>query len=699
MSASRRKSSKSSKASRPPSRPNAAAPAAVFEARDWPALAASVLAPLLLYALTLPRTVVLEDDGLFLMAGEYFGIAHPPGYPLYTLIIHLFMQLAAGASPAFFGHLSSAFLGALACGGVYACARLLQTSPVVAVTAAWLFAASEHFWAQAIIAEVYTLNALLFFAAYALILYGVRRPRQWRVWFAAAAVYGLSLANHWPLMVLSFPGLVVAAWPAWPTLRRRLAPLAAVAVAAAAVPYIWMVWRSLQQPAISFYGPIDSWGALVEYIGREDYAGVDVSPSAGWLDRLAYLGWFGNQIVWQLTLPGFVLALIGLQVLYQSRRFTEAGSSLLVFLGTSLVLVALLAFDFDPFNIAVFRPYSLVCYGLVALWLAIGFQYILERWPFVPLPAKAPWLKTTVAVLAGAAMTAASVHARWPVNDRSGSRFAERYADTVLSLVPKDAVLLVYGDTDTASLGYYRFVENRRPDIELINVQGILYGNRLYPPNLSRRKKEEKLRAFVSTIDRPVFLTTNAADREIFTNSAIRHYGFVQEVLRGGDPGTIQLQVNAAASRYFESLIDTHPKDAWEHYLRNLLLAHYGDYLGYALSSNDPDLAAQVEPMVALAETSFYSIVGMSEVLMQYGKTPAHQERLTGYLEKAENMRDQALTKNLRSRLLYLKGFLYAGQERREEAIALFRQSYRAYPHPENGSLDALKQWGVPVEP
>jgi len=62
-------------------------------------------------------------------------------------------------------------------------------------------------------------------------------------------------------------------------------------------------------------------------------------------------------------------------------------------------------------------------------------------------------------------------------------------------------------------------------------------------------------------------------------------------------------------------------------------------------------------------------------------------------------MRDQALTRNLRSRLLDLYGFLYAGQERREEAIALFRQSYRAYPHPENGSLDALKQWGVPVEP
>ena len=56
---------------------------------DAAALAAAVLGPLALYVATLPRTVVLEDDGLFLMAGVHLGIAHPPGYPLYTLIFGL----------------------------------------------------------------------------------------------------------------------------------------------------------------------------------------------------------------------------------------------------------------------------------------------------------------------------------------------------------------------------------------------------------------------------------------------------------------------------------------------------------------------------------------------------------------------------------------------------------------------------------
>ena len=102
---------------------------------DALALCAAVLGPLALYALTMPRAVVLEDDGLFLMAGAHLGVAHPPGYPLHTLIVHLFMQLPFGP-PALLGHLSSAVTGALACGALFACARLLGASVGLAM-AAW----------------------------------------------------------------------------------------------------------------------------------------------------------------------------------------------------------------------------------------------------------------------------------------------------------------------------------------------------------------------------------------------------------------------------------------------------------------------------------------------------------------------------------------------------------------------------------
>ena len=57
----------------------------------WIALAA-VFVSLAAYIPTLSSSVLLEDDGLFLAAGAHLGIAHPPGYPLYTLLLGLFFK-------------------------------------------------------------------------------------------------------------------------------------------------------------------------------------------------------------------------------------------------------------------------------------------------------------------------------------------------------------------------------------------------------------------------------------------------------------------------------------------------------------------------------------------------------------------------------------------------------------------------------
>ena len=74
-----------------------------------------------IYFATAPRLVALEDDGLFLMNLEYFGIPHPSGYPLFVLLGGTLYHLMPDfIEPAFRGHLVSGIFGALACAGVYA---------------------------------------------------------------------------------------------------------------------------------------------------------------------------------------------------------------------------------------------------------------------------------------------------------------------------------------------------------------------------------------------------------------------------------------------------------------------------------------------------------------------------------------------------------------------------------------------------
>ena len=704
---------------------------------DVAGLAAAVLGPLALYAATLPRTVVLEDDGLFLMAGVHLGVAHPPGYPIYTLVVHLFTRLPFGDA-AVLGHLSSAVLGALACGAVFCCARLLRASPVPALAAAWLFGVSEQFWSQAIIAEVYTLNALLFFAVYALVLLGARdRRRRWPLSCAAVAL-GAGLANHWPLMVLATPGLALALAPVWREAVPRLPRLLGLALAAAALPYAWMVWLSHQEPLVSFYGPIDSWGDFWFYVSRQGYSGVDVSPAAGWGDRAGFLGWFAADLVRQTTLPGAVLAVLGVGALARGSLAASAavtpdrlagvaaaGSGLLALLGNSVVLIALLGFDFDSFWLAVFRPYPLICYGVAALWTAAGLQWAIDRlpdWAAARWPAPAVGLRrlgdglsgrpaprpaadaagaheppgaargaAALAALAGAAMVAWSAAGGWAANDRSGSDFAERHAEVVFDLLPPDAVLFAYGDA-LGPIGYYRHVAERRPDVALYSLQGLVFGNRLFDPLVSTQERQRALDRFVGAADEAMFLLP---DFDISpTGRGLGHYGFVLEVLGEGTAGTVDLTRDERGERYFLELLDRRPVDRWERSRRSGLLSQYGNYLGLVVLSGSPLL---LEPMAALferADDCYPCLLGMAGSLLD-NDAADHAGRIAAWLARAETLRDRALGKQESAKVFFEQGRLAELTGDAVAAATHYRQAYAIFPHPGSDAGPALRRLGL----
>ncbi|HEX5916154.1 MAG TPA: DUF2723 domain-containing protein, partial [Rubrobacter sp.] len=121
---------------------------------------------LVLYLRTLAPTVLylqdpeLLDAVMLQMQVSVLGIAHPTGYPTYLMLTHLFTYLPFG-DPAYRVNLGSAFYAALAVVAVYAAGLLLGRRIVAAATGALVFGLGTALWSQAVIAEVYTLNALL----------------------------------------------------------------------------------------------------------------------------------------------------------------------------------------------------------------------------------------------------------------------------------------------------------------------------------------------------------------------------------------------------------------------------------------------------------------------------------------------------------------------------------------------------------
>ena len=130
--------------------------------RHWDALAFFAASLILYVATAAPTVATVFDDSLeFHVVLPTLGIAHPSGYPLYTLLGKLSTAIIPFRDPAGRANLLSALAAALAIAILYLVARRFAGSRPAAAVATAAFAISPAWWSQATLAEVYALHGLL----------------------------------------------------------------------------------------------------------------------------------------------------------------------------------------------------------------------------------------------------------------------------------------------------------------------------------------------------------------------------------------------------------------------------------------------------------------------------------------------------------------------------------------------------------
>jgi len=205
-----------------------------FRKSDWIACWATFIVSLIVYVLTLQPTLGLEDSGELIVASDYLGVPHPPGYPIWTLLTWFFQWVFHSVTfhghpnPAWAVNLFSAVAGAAACGvlallisrsGMDLLRGMKKESNILGENTESLFCAAAGFsgglllafgqgmWSQAVIAEVYTLN-ILFQSLVLLFLYRwMVEPEKSKWLLLCAFAFGLGITNHQTLM---FMGLAMA---------------------------------------------------------------------------------------------------------------------------------------------------------------------------------------------------------------------------------------------------------------------------------------------------------------------------------------------------------------------------------------------------------------------------------------------------------------------------------------------------------
>lgn len=211
----------------------------------------------ILYAITTaPSVATVFDDSLeFQLVLPTLGIAHPTGYPLYTLLGWLFTRLIPLGDAAWRANVFSAAAAAASIGLLFQLARVAVGARLPALLAAVLFGLAPLWWSQATLAEVYALHGL-----FVVLLWWVAFEPKIRLEWLAVLV-GLSLAHH-RLTLLLLPGLLL--WVFWREPGVLRSPLRLVRLLALVQDMVLVWWAQLRRRGIALPGSFQTYRGLTQ---------------------------------------------------------------------------------------------------------------------------------------------------------------------------------------------------------------------------------------------------------------------------------------------------------------------------------------------------------------------------------------------------------------------------------------------------
>ncbi len=417
----------------------------------WPLEWPIALVAFVVYVATLAPGILPADSGEFQFVAHVLGIAHPPGYPLYTLLGKL-ATLVPVNSVAWRVNLLSAVFAALTLALVARAVRRLTDSAVAGLAAALALGGITTFWAQATTANIRALMAL--FTALMLLLaleYGARPSERGLIALAVAA--GLAVGHHGSLGLLFVPLAAYLLVADRQFLKRPRWLLAtAGAFAASLLVLLYLPIRSLTGAPFD-PTPIDSVRRFLEHILASGFKGdmfyfarADLLPGriGVWLNILRME--FGAPLAVAMALAG-ILALVK-----RPKMGLLVGGVFLVNTATAITYRA-------PQTVEYLMP----SYVALAVLLGIGLAEAM---------AWASRQSVLRALIAAAVLTLCV--APWAANASSFQALhrdysTERTARTLLDSAPAEATVLANWHWATP-LWYLQHVEGARPDVRVVYV-------------------------------------------------------------------------------------------------------------------------------------------------------------------------------------------------------------------------------------
>jgi hypothetical protein len=330
--------------------------------------------------------------------------------------------------------------------GLIVRALKLKYGWLAGLAAGFAFGLAPLVWSQAVITEVYTLQAFL--TALILYLYAFPSPRFESL---RGLLLGLAMGNHLttifllPLMFLDFRAVDRdrAQRPA------SSLPRQAVWFAIGLSIYLILPLRALTNPPVNWGNPI-TLERLWWLVSGELYQSYYLQP------QMAEIG--GRIQVWASLLVqqfgwfGMLAGIFALVLLFKPTRL-YLSTLWIGFAYTSFALV----YSSDDSHL-----YLIPAYLSFAVWIGLGIGSVLGR--------VSSGSRVLLWGMGGLIAVYLGLHAFnvAPQVDASEDQLAEMFRKQVVAEVPKDALVFLKGDRAVFTVWYFHFALGQRPDLAVV---------------------------------------------------------------------------------------------------------------------------------------------------------------------------------------------------------------------------------------
>ena len=530
----------------------------------------------IVYTTTLAPSVVEIDSGELATVQVMLGIAHPTGYPLFTLLGYLFSIIPFGFSKIYQLNLLAAIWCSLAVTVfVYTCKYMLDNlivfetksktklqkeskkekkkrgeenndqlissqktiiaEPVkyiASISAGLLLGFDRTFWNQGNAVEVYSLQTLLFcliilslFKAYTI---PIKERGLTKRWLIFAAILALGFSNHMTTLFV-LPATAYFYFDKFKlkstSIKRLLIMIFLIFLPIFAGIYLYLPIRASQNPVLNWGNPVDFERFYRHVSGWQFQVWFFKSPEV----MKKQLGYFFSNLFTEFNI-GILFCLYGIFISYlKARKFFIFNIILLLF---SL----LYASNYDIVDI---DSYFLLSYVALSFFALFGIVQIFSK--FNLKKYNIPIATATIAICILMEMIF-----NYKDNDLKDVYTFEDFAKSTLNSTKPNSIVLTYlWDYFVSPSYYFQLVEKYRPDIAVVDKELLrrswYYGqiNRQHPGLLDRVKTEvnmfedalkpfERNEAFDSNLLENLYrkimtnlISTNAEQKHIYISSEL----------------------------------------------------------------------------------------------------------------------------------------------------------------------------------